>query len=316
MQPYAAWCCRIGNSHPEQRLIRYLLSCALLPAALEAQQREIFDVHFHHLGSAVMPGAFAALDSLGVRSLVLIGTPAQLDATVAPANFRMVKALTLPCAQGRMPNAGVACYADGSEWPSIDSVRAMAAAGRIHMLGEINTQYLGIRPDDDRLAPYLALAEELDLPVGLHMGIGPPGVAYAASPFPPYKSPAYSGDAGNPLLLEPVLTRYPRLRVYVMHAGWPFAEAMRYMLYMHPQLHVDISVLQYAIPRAAFEEYVRSLVNAGFGSRMLFGSDGSARRVREGIAMIQAMNDLAPEVRADILGNNAVRFFARRREPM
>jgi uncharacterized protein len=293
-------------------LIRYLLALALLPAVLEAQTRDVFDAHFHHLGASAMQSVFSALDSLGVRSLVLIGTPAQLDATIAPAHFTVVKALTLPCAHGRMPNAGVACYGDGGEWPSLDSVRAMVVAGRVHMLGEINTQYLGIRPDDPRLAPYLALAEELDLPVGLHMGIGPPGVAYASSPFPPYKSPAYSGEAGNPLLLEPMLTRYPRLRVYVMHAGWPFADAMRYLLYMHPQLHVDISVLQYAIPRAAFEEYVRSLVQAGFGSRILFGSDGSPRRVKEGITIIEDMTFLSSEVRADILFNNASRFFSKR----
>ncbi|MEP6765032.1 MAG: amidohydrolase family protein [Gemmatimonadaceae bacterium] len=65
---------------------------------------------------------------------------------------------------------------------------------------------------------YFALAEELDLPVGIHLGIGPPGVSYAETRSPPFKSPAYSGSAGDPLALETVLKKHPRLCVYVAHA--------------------------------------------------------------------------------------------------
>jgi len=49
--------------------------------------------------------------------------------------------------------------------------------GRLAALSEITTQYAGIAPDDPRLEPYYALAKELDLPVGIHLGPGPPGSA-------------------------------------------------------------------------------------------------------------------------------------------
>ena len=78
---------------------------------------------------------------------------------------------------------------------------------------------------------------------------------------------------------------------------------------MHPQLHVDISVLQYAIPRPAYYRYLQQLVDAGFGKRIMFGSDGSGRRLREGIDAVTAAPFLTPEQKRDILHDNAVRFF-------
>ena len=103
--------------------------------------------------------------------------------------------------------------------------------------------------------------------------------------------------------------RHPRLRLYVMHAAWPLRDEMTYMLYMHPQLYVDVSVLQYAIPRAAFHDYLRHLVHAGFGRRIMFGSDGGPNRLREGIAAILEADYLTDEQKRDILYHNAVRFF-------
>jgi predicted TIM-barrel fold metal-dependent hydrolase len=249
------------------------------------------------------------MDSLGVGTVVMIGTPAQLAELPDRPGTRILRSLLLPCVGGRMPNAGIPCYAGGGDWPPLDSVRALITSGRIQMLGEISTQYLGLRVDDPRLEPYLALAEELGVPVGMHLGIGPPGISYADTPSPPYKSPDYSGAAGDPLALEAVLRKHPRLRVYVMHAAWPWRDAMLYLLYMHPRLHVDVSVLQYGIPRPAYEDYLRDLVHAGFARRIMFGSDGSARRVREGIEAIRAMSFLTEEQKADILGGNAGRFF-------
>ncbi|MEH3100056.1 hypothetical protein [Sphingomonas adhaesiva] len=81
--------------------------------------------------------------------------------------------------------------------PSLDRIRQLARPGAIKMLGEITTQYEGVSPDDSRLESYWALAEELDLSVGIHMGPGPPGAAYLGAP-------GYRMSLGDPLLLEPV----------------------------------------------------------------------------------------------------------------
>jgi predicted TIM-barrel fold metal-dependent hydrolase len=77
----------------------------------------------------------------------------------------------------------------------------------------------------------------------------------------------------NPLALEGVLVRHPKLRLWVMHAGWPLADEMVGLLYAHPQVHVDVGVIVYAWPRPEFYGYLKRLVEAGFVDRVLFGSD-------------------------------------------
>jgi hypothetical protein len=119
---------------------------------------------------------------------------------------------------------------------SVDSMRAAFASGRYEGLAEFMPQYRGVEPTDPSILPFFALAEELDVPVGIHMGIGPPGVVYQGNP-------SYRMNAGDPVLLEDVLVRHPRLRLWVMHAAWPRTEAMIALMHAHPQVHVDIGVL-------------------------------------------------------------------------
>lgn len=125
----------------------------------------------------------------------------------------------------------------GADLPPIARLRELHAAGRLAVLGEIGTQYDGIAADDPKLEPYYALAEELDIPVAIHMGPGPPGA--------PYLGMRYRMRLTDPLSLEEVLVRHPRLRLYVMHAGWPMADRMIALMYAHPQVYVDTGVIDY-----------------------------------------------------------------------
>jgi predicted TIM-barrel fold metal-dependent hydrolase len=65
---------------------------------------------------------------------------------------------------------------------SPDAIRALHAKGRLAVLGEVLNQYAGIAPDDPRMEPYWALAEELDVPVGIHLGPGHPAWSTSAPP--------------------------------------------------------------------------------------------------------------------------------------
>jgi uncharacterized protein len=72
------------------------------------------------------------------------------------------------------------------------------------VMGEIGLQYEGISPSGPSVDAYFALAEELDIPVAIHMGTGGSGRANVIMP-------KFRGSMGNPLLLEELLARHPKL---------------------------------------------------------------------------------------------------------
>lgn len=273
----------------------------------------IIDVHFHAplssvpLDSAIQAfsGRIAVLDSLNVRYAVLNGVPDVLDAWWQRAPDRLLPALLFPCPNGRAPNFGRRCFADGQEFPDLEWLRREIQAGRIAALGEITSQYLGIEPADARLEPYFALAAEMNVPVFIHMGLGPPGVAYESSPVP-VPSPNFRATAGNPLLLEEVLLRHPGLRLAVMHAGWPMADEMIFLLHQHPGVYVDLGALQYVVRRPEYHSYLKRLVDAGFEDRIMFGSDGA---LKDGIAAIVGAEFLTDQQKRKILCVNAATFL-------
>jgi uncharacterized protein len=195
-------------------------------------------------------------------------------------------------------------YEPGPNAPSVDSLRAWFSQGVFTALGEVTAQYAGIAADDPILDPLWALAEELDLPVNIHIGMGPVGAPYAFWP-------GYRARLHSPLQLEEVLIRHPRLRVFIGHAAWPMLDDLLAMLWTHPQLYVDIAVINWVLPRAEFHRYLRRIVEAGFGMRVLFGSDQMVwpDAIELGIEGIETADFLTAEQKRDIFYNNAARFL-------
>lgn len=299
-------------------LLAWLAVPAPAVAQATAERPPVIDMHLH---APLAPGdlrsepmiagrraMLAAMDSLNVRFAVVNGVPDALADWYGAARERLVPALLFPCEGGLAPNAGRPCFPEQASFPDTAWLRTEIEAGRIRALGEITAEYLGIPPNDPRLEPYYALAEEYDIPVAIHLGPGPPGAAYESSPVP-YKSPNFRAGAGRPLLLEEVLIRHPRMRIWVMHAGWPLVDEMIYVLYQHPQVHVDVGVLQWAIPRPEYRSYLRRIVEAGYASRVMFGSDGGPAELRAGIEAILEADFLTEQQKRDILFNNAARFL-------
>jgi predicted TIM-barrel fold metal-dependent hydrolase len=185
-----------------------------------------------------------------------------------------------------------------------EALRRLITEGKVAVFAEISSQYNGLGPADQSLEPYFALAEELDIPVGIHMGEGPPGAAYLWSP-------RYRARLTSPFLLEEVLIRHPRLRVYVMHYGSPLVDEMISMLFSHPQLYLDVAGNNWSLPRKEFHSHLRRLVEAGFARRILFGSDAMVwpQTIPVSIESIETADFLTSEQKRDIFYNNAARFL-------
>ncbi|MEO5808717.1 MAG: amidohydrolase family protein [Sphingomicrobium sp.] len=286
-----------------------------LPPQCLGVSSPIIDVHSHAYAADARWAARAPNPATG-EPLTAIGEEAQRRETNAEYRRRgVIRALVDDDGHGADREAGRRSVSadpvrmrlgiDPSELTPkvLARIRELHAAGELTAIAEVAAQYYGVGPDDPRMEPLWALAEELNLPVGIHMGLGPPGVNQEA--------PNMRMRLGNPLLLEDVLIHYPKLRVYIMHAGWPFSEELLAMLHSFPNLYVDVAVIDWAIAKPEFYTYLRRIVEAGFGERVMYGSDQMVwpDAVSISIDRIQAAPFLSTKQKRDILFNNAVRFF-------
>jgi predicted TIM-barrel fold metal-dependent hydrolase len=159
---------------------------------------------------------------------------------------------------------------------------------------------------DDPRADFLwSLAEERDIPVGIHLGLGTPLLGQDARTDP------YRAALTSPFQLEAVLKKHPRVRVYAMHAGSPLIDQMIAMLFTYPSLYVDVSATDWNAPRAQFYSELKRLVDAGFSKRIMFGSDQTIwpQAIGLGVRSINEAPFLTAEQKRDILYNNAARFL-------
>ena len=186
----------------------------------------------------------------------------------------------------------------------LDKLRKEFTTGGFKVMGEIGLQYEGISPSDPSVDKYFALAEELDIPVAIHMGTGGSGRANITSP-------KFRGSMGNPLLLEDLLARHPKLRVQVMHAGYPMIDNMLTLLQANSHVYVDVAGLIWSYPLKEVNRYIQRLVEAGFEDRVMFGTDQMEwpKLMSYSISLIQNADYLTPEEKRDILYNNAARFL-------
>lgn len=242
----------------------------------------------------VMGDTMAAMERFNIYGVVS-GEPDAVArwTTVAPERIMPAVDYRLPGTPGSR-HVGVR---------TMDDLRRLHAEGRLRVIGEIMAQYEGVSLEDPRLEPLWALAEELDVPVAIHMGPGEPGQ--------PYSGGAYRVALGNPLMLEPVLIRHPRLRVSVMHAGYPMGEEMRALMFSYPQVYAEIGGIVYTEPTASFYRFLRELVDAGYGDRIMFGSDQMIWPgvMEAAVRTIEEAPFLDADQKRDIFYNNAARFL-------
>jgi predicted TIM-barrel fold metal-dependent hydrolase len=193
---------------------------------------------------------------------------------------------------------------------TVEEFRRLHREGAFSVFAEVSTQYRGVSAADIKWEPYFALAEELDIPVGIHLGEGPP----AAARFPGYET--YRASLTSPFQLEEVLHRHPKLRIYVMHYGSPLVDEMIAMMFTHPNLYVDIACNNWLNPRAQFYDHLKRMIDAGFEKRIMFGSDQIIwpGLIASAVETVELAPFLTKAQRRDILYNNAARFLRLTRE--
>lgn len=179
--------------------------------------------------------------------------------------------------------------------------------GEVRGIGEVLNFYIGIAPNDPVLDTLYKIAEDNDLPIGLHFAPGPPGSQLSSYPN-------MRLEYGNPLMIQDVLIKFPKLRLNIMHAGLPiFAEETFGMLFMFPNVYVDISCMPWYCDytKESLEDFLIKAVRYGFGDRIMFGSDEMTWPGAIGLSIdyINNADFLTEKQKRDILYNNAVKFL-------
>ena len=307
----------------------FALLCAVLAVPAWAQSASyagpIIDVHMHNYPDAAyqqvpMAATTPFLPPELSQSLSPPTAAAHLDATLAEMTrlniTRGFVSMDVP-ASVRADELGLAKHwvaAGGGRIVAGLSVGAMARGdkpdpapfqrGDYRALGELQLEYEGAAADEARFEPWFAMAEANDIPVGIHTGTGPPRSANGTTP-------AFRTRFGDPRTVEEVLIRHPKLRVWLMHAGWPYLAETKIMLEQYPELYADVSVIDWVLPPAEFASYLKALVDAGYGDRLMFGSDQMLWPQAIGMA-VRAVNDapyLTTARKQAILHDNAARFL-------
>jgi predicted TIM-barrel fold metal-dependent hydrolase len=137
------------------------------------------------------------------------------------------------------------------------------------------------------------------------MGLGPPGISFDPC------CRGFRAALGNPAVLEEALNRHPKLRLNVMHGGWPYLQETVALLLTYPQTWTDLGAIDWLLPRAEFHAYLGALMRAGLGTRILFGSDQMYWPEAIGMAVdaVDAAPFLTSAQKRDIFHGNAVRFL-------
>lgn len=305
--------------------IAALCALALTGSAEEASsstaQRRIIDMHLHTVpaawsaeatpvnpvtgrpstatrGADLLPQTLAQMEVHGIELGVLSGPLESVEEWMSAAPGRFVGAPQFPMTH--TSGLDLVRYL-----PSPDEIRLAVQAGEVGALGEITAQYAGMIPSDPALEPYFALAEELDLSVGIHTGSGTIRI------LGPEQQQLFRVEHGNPKWVNDVLARHPDLRIYLMHAGYPFLEDTVALMTVYSNVYADLSRINWSYPRTAFHSYLKRLIDAGLESRLMFGSDGVGFPEALGLAIegIESAKFLTEKQKAAIFYNNAARFL-------
>ncbi len=280
-------------------LLLFAMALGFLPFFPEpkAPQR-VFDVHLH--GSKNISDQLANLAQAGVYKAAISTSWDQQNSYRGKSDINILFGLMFPCPNGKVPYSLQPCYQDGQDWPSPGWVEQQIKERKINFLGEVLSQYYGISSSDSLLLPYYTLAEKYSIPVGIHTGGAGPN----------HGSQNFKMELGRPLYLEKMLSKFPKLKVWIMHGGDQYYEETISLMKQNKRVYADISVLSnpHIVTSDRFATIMKAFIGAGFGDRLMFGTDNGD--VQSVIAAVEGITFLSRMQKDKIFYRNAERFFA------
>jgi len=153
---------------------------------------------------------------------------------------------------------------------------------------------IGVSYDDPMYYPVYAKCAELEIPVGINVGI--PG-------------PLIAGAVQDPIHLDKICAFFPELTVIMQHGGDPWIDLCVKLLLKWPNLHYMTSAWS---PRRIPEGIVQFINSRGGGDKVMFASDYPLLTFERCAEEIEQMPFRREEDRRKFARGNALRVIAGR----
>lgn len=267
----------------------------------KAFSQKIFDVHLH--GSKDPSSQMLTLQKAGVYKAAISTSWNLQNRYRNTSDIQLLYGLMLPCPSGKVPYSLQACYDTGKDWPTVEWVEEQIKHGKIDYFGEVLNQYYGISPADSLLFPYYRLAQRYNLPVGIHTG----------GAGPDHGSPNFKMEMGSPLLLRPLLSQFPMMKVWIMHSGVQDYKETIFVMQENKGVYADVSVISNPdiVPLTQFSNIIRAFIDARLEDRLMFGTDNG--NIEKVIASVESLYFLSEQQKKKLYYENAEHFFSNRK---
>lgn len=290
-----------------------ILMSSLLSHAMEVSAQDQLPVIDMHLHSYDSNDYFVAPDQFG--KMAPQSVDAHFDATYESMRQHNI-VLGVVSGSASSEEAWIARDTDGrllrgfgsKNLPDVapEAFEALVKQGDVDVFGEIGAYYLGLTLADPLFDPYLKICEQYGIPVAYHTGGGPPEITYRGSPNARL-------TVGNPFLIEDVLVKYPKLKIYLMHAGEVYYEEAARLMVTYPQVYADLGVVLWAHPVTKHygREFLLLAREFGLLDRVMFGSDQMVwpHAIKNSLDQLESFEFLSEQDRRNILYKNAARFL-------
>ena len=179
-------------------------------------------------------------------------------------------------------------------------------SGEIKVFGEIGAIYGGYTLSHPDFDVYMKICERFNIPVAVHTGGSFPNITYRSSPNFRLKN-------GDPYTIEDVIAKYPKLKIYLMHAGSnDFEHAIRLMM-QYSHVYADLGAVLWINTMAIDfgEQFLRKAKRYGLVDRVMFGSDQMVwpHAIEKSIKTLDSYDFLTEEDKRKIFYHNAIRFL-------
>ncbi|GAA2584109.1 hypothetical protein GCM10010399_12630 [Dactylosporangium fulvum] len=228
-------------------------------------------------------------------------TPAEHWAAAQQADKVVVFGLDARPTGIRVPNDVVADYVrqhpDRLEgWASVNPGEPGAVAELERCVQDLGLRGLKVGPTYQHWDPrdpanwaVFELCARLDLPVLIHQGTTFPSTARL--------------EYAQPLQLEPLVMRFPSVRVIIAHMGHPWEQDVVALIRKAPNVWADISALHYRPYR--FWQAMVTAHEYGVTHKLLLASDFPSATVEQTVTGLRRVNDIVAGTALPILPPDA-----------